>query len=164
MNEIELDSNDRRILQYLQRDCRASVSDIARDIGMPRDSVHYRIQRLIKHKVILHFHAAVDPVKLGHPVYSFVHITLHNLDEAKEKQFYAYLQEHRNINYVARTTGNYDCIISVIAKDLRHFDNIIRDIRREFSEIIKDYTTSSIIDEPKYDRMAEVIEPRKPKN
>ena len=154
----KLDKTDKKILTILDKDARASVSDVARKTGLDRDVVHYRIQRLIKQKYILFFHTALDPVKLGYPVYSYVNLSLQNFNEEKEIKFYNTLKKHKNIVYVAKTSGKWDCIIAITAKDLLHFDNIMKDIRREFSDLIKDFDVSSIVEQFKFDSMVDLIE------
>ena len=152
---VKLDKKDKKILEILTDKARASVSEIARKTGIPRDSVHYRIQRLVKSKVIERFHTYVDPVVLGYPIYTFVTFTLNNFDD--EKKFYAFLSTHPNIVYVAKTTGKWDCIIAISAKTLEHFDQILRDVRKQYSGIIKDYETSSLIHQYKYDYMVDLM-------
>jgi Lrp/AsnC family transcriptional regulator, leucine-responsive regulatory protein len=153
---IKLDKKDKKILTILTDNARASVSEVARKTGIPRDSVHYRIQRLVRSKVIERFHTYVDPVALGFPVYTFVTFTLNNFDG--EDKFYQFLATHPNIVYVAKTTGKWDCIIAISARTLEHFDEVFRDIRKHYSAIIKDYETSSLIHQYKYDYMVDLIE------
>ena len=158
LNMEKIDKKDKKILNAMIHDGRASVSDIARKTGMPRDSVHYRVQRLLKTKVIRFIHTLIDPVKLGYPIYTYVAFTLSNFDNAREEKFYRFLTEHRNIVYVVKTTGKWDRMIAISAKTLEHFDTIMRDIRHEFSDIIKDFESASIIQEKKFDSMVELIE------
>ncbi len=154
----KIDKKDKKILHSMIHDGRASVSDIARKTGIPRDSVHYRLQRLLKTKIIRFIHTLLDPVKLGYPIYTYIAFTLSNFDNTKEEEFYRFLTEHRNVVYVAKTTGKWDCMIAISAKNLEHFDNIMREIRYEFSDIIKEFESASIIQEKKYDSMVELIE------
>lgn len=156
-NNMKLDTKDRKILELLNNSGRASVSDISRKTGIPRDSVNYRLQKLIKSKIIKFFHTVLDPLKLGYPVFTYVNFNLHNFDEEKENRFYNYLSRHPNIIYVAKTTGKWDCMITISSKNLEHFDEVLKDIRKNFSDIIKEFDTTSIIKEYKYDYMIGLI-------
>lgn len=158
LNMDKIDKKDKKILNVLNLNGRAFVSEIARKTGIARDSVHYRLQRLLKNKVIRFVHTVLDPVELGYPVYTYVAFTLNNFDNSKEEKFYRFLMGHRNVAYVAKTTGKWDCLIAISAKNLEHFDSIMREIRHEFSEIIKEFESASIIQEKKYDSMVELIE------
>jgi len=154
----KLDKKDKKILTVLENDARASVSEISRKTGLDRDLVHYRIQRLIKQKYIEFFHTSLDPIKLGFPIFSYVNFSLQNFDEEKEKRFYEKLVHNKNIIYVAKSSGKWDCIIAIAAKDLPHFDSIIKEVRREFSDIIKEFDVASIIKQYKYDSFVDLIE------
>lgn len=153
-----LDQKDKKILEVINNNGRASVTEIARKTRIPRDSVHYRLQRLIKTKVIKFFHTVIDPLKLGHPVFTFVNFSFQHFNEEKENKFYLFIKKLKNVTYIAKTTGKWDCTIAIIAKNLQHLDEILKTIRKHFSSIIKDFETASIIKEIKYDYMVDLIE------
>jgi len=48
-------------------------------------------------------------------------------------------------------------MINIAAKNLKQFDEILHSIRMKFSDVIKEYETSSIIQEYKYDHMVDLI-------
>ncbi|MEM5794302.1 MAG: Lrp/AsnC family transcriptional regulator [Candidatus Aenigmatarchaeota archaeon] len=154
---VKLDEKDKKILKVLDKNARLPISDISLKTGIQRDTILYRIRRMEKLKVIRFFHTVLNPLILGYPVYAFVNITLSNLTEELEKSFISFLITHPNIVYVAKTTGKWDFIINIAAKNLKHFDEIISEIRKKFPGIIKDYETSSIIEEYKYDYMVDLI-------
>lgn len=60
-----LDKHDRVILQILQENSNTSLKEIAEKTGLSSSTIHYRINRLIKEKIIVHFTAQVDPIKVG---------------------------------------------------------------------------------------------------
>jgi DNA-binding Lrp family transcriptional regulator len=60
-----LDKYDRIILQILQENSNTSLKEIANKTGLSSSTIHYRINRLIKDKIIITFTAQVDPVKVG---------------------------------------------------------------------------------------------------
>lgn len=68
-----LDELDREILKILQMDCRTSVEKIAKKLGVPKSTVHYRIKRLEAEKIIEGYYAKVNATKLGK---DYVTITL----------------------------------------------------------------------------------------
>jgi len=154
---VKLDKKDKKILEILNKNARLSIADISRKTGIQRDSVLYRINKMKKLKAIRFFHTLLNPAVLGYPIYAFVNISLHNLDEAKERSFTAYLKTHPNITYVAKTTGKWDFVVCICGKNLEHFDNIISQMRMKFSKIIKDYDSSSIIQEYKFDDMTGLV-------
>jgi len=61
----QLDKHDRMILQILQDNSNTSLKEIAEKTGLSSSTIHYRINRLIKDKIIMNFAAQVDPIKVG---------------------------------------------------------------------------------------------------
>lgn len=154
---LKLDEKDKKILTILNKNARKSIADISRATGIQRDSVLYRIKRMEENNLILHYHAVLDPIILENPIYSFVTFELNYSSEQEKNKFISYLKSLKNISYIAKTSGKWDLIINVVAKNLKEFDQILVDIRMKFSSTIKDYNTSSIIEEIKYDDMVELI-------
>jgi DNA-binding Lrp family transcriptional regulator len=60
-----LDELDTRILGILQSDCRIPLGKIARELGVPKSTVHYRVKRLEADGVIKGYRAKLDAAKLG---------------------------------------------------------------------------------------------------
>ena len=155
--KAKIDNKDKKILGVLDKNARLSVAEISRKTSIQRDSVLYRINRMKKLKVIRFFHTVLNPSILGHDIYSFVSFNLYNLTPEKEKELTGYFKSHLNIVYVVKTTGKWDFMINIAAKNLKQFDEIMQSIRMKFSDIIKEYETSSIIQEYKYDYMVDLI-------
>ena len=155
--KAKLDAKDKKILTVLDKNERLSIADISEKTGIQRDSVLYRINRLKKLKAIRFFHTVINPSILGYEIYSFVSFNLHNLTPQKEKELTGYFKSHPNIVYVAKTTGKWDFMINIAAKNLKQFDEVVHSIRMKFSDIIKEYDTSAIIQEYKYDHMVDLI-------
>jgi len=62
---LGIDEIDLRILGALQDDCRARLESIAKEFGIPKSTVHYRIRRLEETGVIERYSAKVNAAKLG---------------------------------------------------------------------------------------------------
>lgn len=60
-----LDENDRQLLTLLQRDSRIPLDEAARELGVPKSTLHYRIKRLEKQKVIEGYYAKLSAHGLG---------------------------------------------------------------------------------------------------
>jgi DNA-binding Lrp family transcriptional regulator len=63
--QTSLDQTDKAILTRLQIDSRTPIEGIARELGLPKSTVHYRTKRMEKEKVIEGYHAKVDAAKAG---------------------------------------------------------------------------------------------------
>src|SRR5690348_14912802 len=70
----DLDEMDRRLLNLLQADGRASVVDLAKRLNVPRTTIVGRMKRLEGDGVILGYTTRVDHAKLGQGVTAFIMI------------------------------------------------------------------------------------------
>ncbi|KHO45407.1 MAG: Lrp/AsnC family transcriptional regulator, leucine-responsive regulatory protein [archaeon GW2011_AR3] len=158
MAEFKLDKKDRAIIRALEENGRAMIKDISKKTGIPRDSVNYRIRKLVGQKVIKGFVPVCDTLKMGYPIYSWVTMQLQNFNEETEKKFRNYLHHNRNVIYIARVTGDFHYIITVAAKSIPEFDIVLRELLAKFPNLIKSYTTSLLIEEAQYDTFYRLIE------
>lgn len=156
--KIKLDKKDKKILEALYEDGRMPISKIAKKTGIQRDSINYRIKKMLKEKVISFIIPILNPPKMGFPTVNYVSIELQNLNEEIEEKFIGFLKQHKNIIYVGSLSGRWDYLITIAVKDSGHFYEVFKEIRSKFSSIIKGYETSIIIDEPKYDRSIGLID------
>ena len=155
--QIKLDSKDKKILELLSQDARMSISEISKKSKIQRDSVAYRINKLEKLNVIKFYTTILNPLALGFPIYSYVHIKLHNLDESLEKQFVAFLVANPQVTYVVKISGEWDYDITIAAKDLGNFDDVLKEIRYKFSKIIQNYSSDLILQEYKFDYLIDLL-------
>ncbi len=71
-----MDATDRRIVDLLQADSRATQQEIAKKVGLSQPSVADRIRKLEEAKVILGYTARVDPRTLGHDITAFIGVSI----------------------------------------------------------------------------------------
>ncbi len=67
-----MDATDRKILDLLQADGRATQQEIAKKVGLSQPTVADRIRKLEEAKVILGYAARVDPRQLGCDITAFI--------------------------------------------------------------------------------------------
>ncbi|MFH1358554.1 MAG: Lrp/AsnC family transcriptional regulator [archaeon] len=155
--KVKLDNKDKKILEQLQINAKQSISDLAKKTKLPRDVVKYRIKKLEKNKVIRFYHALLNPSKLGYPLYAYTTFALLNIKPDDEEKFINFLKRHPKIIYIAKFSGRWDFCIGICAKDYKDLDETIREIRKNFIKIIKDFEVAPVIQEYKYDYMVDLI-------
>jgi len=65
---LRMDQLDRDIIRLLQRDSRLSFTRIARELQKPDTTVHFRMRKLVRDKIVARFSALVRPEALGYGV------------------------------------------------------------------------------------------------
>ncbi len=102
-----LDAKDLAIVEALQADGRASLSDLGRRIGLSQPAMSERVRRLEERGVITGYGARIDPQALGLVMSAFIRLkTTHEHIRACLEQFARLPQ----IVEVHRVTGD-DCFV-----------------------------------------------------
>ena len=158
MKVPELDYKDKKIIEALRKDGRAQIKTISKLTGIQRDSVHYRLKKMLSSGVIKHIIPIMDPAKMGYPVYIFVNMVIKDFRKESRQRFEAHLKEHPYVTYSARISGKYHYIFSIAAKTLEQFDDTLGEILNRFPDFVKDYDASTIIEEFKTDTFTGLIE------
>jgi len=153
-----LDKKDKVILKALEQNARASVIDLAKKTNLTRDVVAYRIQKLISQGVIIGFSALLNPPKMGFPVITYVCFALERANKKREDEFVKYMKSMNYVSYIASITGRWDYIIDIMAKNPGHMNDILKDIRHKFSDIIKEYEVMNVLEEFKYEEIAGILD------
>ncbi|RAW44125.1 Lrp/AsnC family transcriptional regulator [Halorubrum sp. 48-1-W] len=111
---MDLDDTDRAILRILQKDARTPFSEIARRIDMSSATVHDRVGRMEDAGVIEGYHASVDPKALGYGVTALVGL---RVEQGREEDALERLREIEGVREILLTTGEWDVILRVVARD-----------------------------------------------
>ncbi|MGR3839250.1 MAG: Lrp/AsnC family transcriptional regulator [Cognatishimia sp.] len=122
-----LDDSDRRILRRLQSDPDQSIPDLADALGMTPSRLSRRLDRLREHGVIRGVRAIVDWRALGFEVEVSLRVTL---DKTQGRAFDDFIEAARMIAEVIEIQtflGRVDVRLSVIARDIPHYQQIYRD-------------------------------------
>lgn len=124
--EIMLDDLDRRILRYMQSDPEQSIPDLAERLGLSASRLSRRLEKLRDARVILGQRAVIDWRALGYGVEVSLRVTL---DKTNPRAFDEFIEAARGIAEVIEIQtflGQVDVRLSVIARDMPHYQQIYR--------------------------------------
>jgi len=106
-------------------------TNLAKKMNAPLSTVHFRIKKLEKEKVIKYYKGEVDWKKAGFSITAYVLITVDiNLLKSLNRTQDMLLKDLLSVIYVREghiTTSEADLIVKVIAKDTNHFKEILLD-------------------------------------
>lgn len=146
---IKLDELDIKILKSLAQNARKPIIDISKEVKSTVRIVNYRIKQLIKNKIILGFKIAINYEKLGIKFYkSFVY--LDNPKKEKVKELLDFLASQINTTHNVKVIGNWDLEPEFEVYSEQEFDEIIKKINDQYSDIIKNIETITISKEHKF--------------
>jgi DNA-binding Lrp family transcriptional regulator len=109
-----LDDVDRRLLDALVRDGRASIRTLAERLHVSRTNAYARVERLVRDGVITGFHARVAPEPAGLGTSAYVSLTI---EQDTWREVSARLARVRYLEHAALLGGDYDVLALVRAPD-----------------------------------------------
>jgi len=109
-----LDDVDRRIVETLVRDGRASIRTLAERLHISRTNAYARVERLLRDGVITGFHAHVAPEKAGLGTSAYIGL---RIEQNTWREVSARLARVRYIEHAALLGGDHDVLALVRAPD-----------------------------------------------
>ncbi len=144
-----LSETDIRILEMLQNDGRVSYSAMARQLGIAESTIRYRVEKLRETGVIRAFMALLDPRKIGLDItaIALIKVDANEIVEASET-----LATFEESHHLFRSTGSYDLVSVVHARDIAHLNDLIERIKKipGVREASVEVATYLVKVEPKY--------------
>jgi DNA-binding Lrp family transcriptional regulator len=151
ISKIKLDKADRLILTELDKNCRVPMNKLAKLTRKSRQSVEYRIKRLVEQGIITSFNAAINPHKMGYKLYK-IYLQLRNIPEEKQRLF-KYLKESGRVYWMGECDGTWDLIFGVFAKSDYDFYALKNELISAFGAIIVRNYYDVLVDVKQYPKM-----------
>lgn len=114
---VGIDELDRRIIDLLHRDGRRSVSSLARALGVTKQTVTKRLDRLVERDAV-RITARVDPVALGSPLFCMIGMRVRPGAANRVAEQLAAMHE---VAWVGCCTGGFDVLAEVFLPDTDAF-------------------------------------------
>jgi len=144
--EFVLDEKDKKILEALQEHADYPTRKIAKKTLLPITTVHNRIQRLKKEKVITKFTIELDQSKIDRSFAAYILISADlQLLKQKKKSQHDLVRKLREWSFIERAdivSGGTDIVALVRVKDVHEFDKVLLSKLQQIEGIAK---TQSLI-------------------
>ncbi|MBF9071079.1 Lrp/AsnC family transcriptional regulator [Streptacidiphilus sp. NEAU-YB345] len=124
-----LDATDRRLLELLGRDGRASYAEIGLLVNLSATAVKRRIDRLRERGVVRGFTVVLDPAALDWHTEAFVEVFCR--ERTPPEEILSSLRQFPEVVAAWTVTGDPDALVHLRAADMRHLEAVIERIRRE---------------------------------
>ena len=124
-----MDAIDRRIINVLRENARASWRTIGAEVGLSANAAADRVRALTRRGVLRRFTVEVDPAADGRAVAALVDVRLApGVDSDAFARFAAGLED---VDEVLHVTGRFDYHLRVATADTRELDRLLRRLKRE---------------------------------
>jgi Lrp/AsnC family leucine-responsive transcriptional regulator len=134
--QTEIDSIDLGILECLAADCRSSVKQIAKTVGLSQARVSSRITRLEELGVILGYRIDIDHSKLGMTMFK-VQVQLQKFSEAEELRLLEFCKKNPFIALFIQQIGDCKIELELETFGYDHLNQIRRELREAFPDLIR---------------------------
>ncbi|MGX9351765.1 Lrp/AsnC family transcriptional regulator [Shimia sp. W99] len=121
-----LDDLDRRILRHMQADPQQSIPDLADRLTLTTSRLTRRIEKLREAGVLRGQRAVIDWQALGYAVEVSLRVTLDKTQARAFDDFIAAARDIPEVLEIQTFLGQVDVRLSVIARDMPHYQEIYR--------------------------------------
>ncbi len=132
----ELDLLDKKIMYELDLNARISARQLAKKLKKSKETVNFRINRLINNGFIKRFYTVFNTSKLGW-YYIKVYVKFKNITPEKEIELFNYLQNQPHMAYLASIEGYYDCIFLIMVRNAQDMINMLNPFMKLYGEFIQ---------------------------
>lgn len=131
--EYQIDSLDRKILEYLLRDARKPFIEIARELKVSGGTIHQRIDKLEKSGILKGYTAKIDRTKMGFTITAFIGI---HLKAAKDSELVLKtLKSFPEVIETHFTSGAYSLMAKVSTTTMQAYYDFLTDKVQMIKEI-----------------------------
>lgn len=134
MSEV-LDLLDRKILYELDLDSRQPISELAKNVRSSRETVNFRLNRLIMNGYIKKFVTTLYTSNLNRFYYKLFY-KFYKITPAIEKQIIGFISNYKKTAWFGTFEGPYDLAFLIIAKSLYDLNNFLIEFRNLFGDYI----------------------------
>ncbi len=132
-----LDLKDRKLLHELDVNSRQSVNRLAKKVGLSKDAIKYRMNKLLADGVIKSFNVVVDSGKLG--LISFrLFLKFCQLSPAKESEILDYLKKNKNLLWLVQVEGNWDVNTWFLYKSIDEMNDFIKEFLKKYKNYVEE--------------------------
>jgi len=140
----ELDLLDRKILYELDLNARASARQIAKKVKSSKETINFRIKRLIKEKYIKGFYTIFNTSKLGMYYYK-TFLKLNRTTPEIEKKIIGFISSYKTCAYLGSCEGLFDIIFLIMVENARQFKEFLTELKEKFGNYILEKDIHSVL-------------------
>jgi Lrp/AsnC family transcriptional regulator, leucine-responsive regulatory protein len=126
---VRIDDLDRKILDHLERDGRATLADVGSAVGLSASAVKRRVDRLQETGVIVGYAAIVDPKAIGERLEAFVE--LYCADNVAPGDLLSSVAGLDAVIAAHTVAGDADAVVRVRVEGIEALERTIEHLRRD---------------------------------
>lgn len=145
---VNLDDNDKLILNFLQEDGKLTAKHLADKIGLTQTPVYERIRKLERIGVIDKYVALVNPESVSRELIVFMNLTLKDHGVGQRERFLDKVSDLSEVVELYHTSGVNDFMAKVRVADVREYKDFLVEKMGKIDNV-KDVVSHIVLDEIK---------------
>lgn len=141
---VKLDLLDRKVMYELDLNARLTSSQLAKKLRRSKETVNFRVNRLVKNGYVKGFYTVLNTSKLGWYYYK-VYMKFKNTTPDKEKEIFGYLQKQDHTAYLGSMEGYYDCIFLVMVQSPKDMTDFMNPFIENYGEFIQEKEIHTVV-------------------
>ena len=136
-----MDHLDRKIIELLLEDGRATYAAIGGSIGLSAPAVKRRMDRMVADGAIRGFTAVIAPAQLGWTTEAYVE--LHCTGNVSPEELHRTLIQIPEVHSASTVSGRADALLYILASDVRHLERALERVRVDVTNV--EHTETAIV-------------------
>jgi len=141
---VKIDLKDRKILRELDMNARMGVKELAKRVGLSRQVVQYRLERMKKEGLLLGAFTIFDSAVVGQRWFRII-LQLNKITKIEKREFVEHLKNHPHVFWAGEVGGNWDFIVNFIVEDQFSFNRIFEKFLEEWGKFVQRYEVLTYI-------------------
>ncbi|MBI5064658.1 Lrp/AsnC family transcriptional regulator [Candidatus Woesearchaeota archaeon] len=132
----DFDEVDEKIIHLYSINIRKPLTEIATKLDMTSEAIRKRIIQLENKKIIVGYKINLNLRKMNYEGYR-VDFLLNSTK--RNKELFEYLKQHKYFYQINKSIGGADFETEIVVEDLYHLLDILEEVVKKFSDVIKGY-------------------------
>ncbi len=137
-----LDEKDRLILKELREDSKKTTKMIAERTGIPRTTVHDRINKMEHSGVIRRFTIIPNYEMTGEPTTAFIFISYNQTAGSSQRELGLALSQIEGVYEVHLISGDWDILAKIRGENVERIGQLVTERLRELPGVGKTVTSA----------------------
>ncbi|CAM3063613.1 AsnC family transcriptional regulator [Chryseobacterium flavum] len=122
---MELDEIDKKLLLFLQEDCKQTTKELSGKLGLSVTAVYERVKKLENAGVISRYVALLDRSKVHRNFIVLCHVKLTQHKKEFVLQFEKEVMNLREVTECFHVSGDYDYILKIGVRNIEDYRNFM---------------------------------------
>ncbi|MFA5106593.1 MAG: winged helix-turn-helix transcriptional regulator [Candidatus Micrarchaeia archaeon] len=132
-----LDALDRKIMYELDLNARASASALAKRLRRSKETINFRLNRLVRQGWIKGFYTVFNTSALG-LFYVKAYLKFKDAAPKKESEIFSYMSGQSHVAYLASLEGRYDAVALVMVRSMAQADGFFSAFMKRYGAYVQE--------------------------